>query len=111
MSNFTELEDALMDCWGVTNDLKACAEHCKDENMTDILNAYALVYDFKMERMFDIFELCIKDYYELKNKSPLSDTTIEVIAEKYADLGGDIPCDKWVPFARDVLRKKEDTPW
>ena len=67
MSNFTDLEDAIMGCWGVADDLRAYAEYASDERTTKLLTSLADVYDFKMERLNDISELCLKDYYELKH--------------------------------------------
>ena len=67
MSNFTDLEDAIMTCWAVADDLRAFAEYASDERTTKLLTSLADVYDFKMERLNDISELCLKDYYELKH--------------------------------------------
>ena len=117
MSNFTEMEDAIMDCWSITDELQHFAEYGSDARTTKLLQSLAVVYDFKMERMNDLYELCLKDYYELKNASTpgkihLTDKRIEDIACEFADYGGDINRDKWVAFARAVIKDHEDdVPW
>jgi hypothetical protein len=117
MSNFTEMEDAIMDCWGVVNDLRSYAQRADGLESRKLLESLATVYDFKMDRMYDLYELCLKDYYELKNaptpgKIHLTDKLIEDIAQEFADLDGGIFCDKWVPYARAVIKEQEnDVPW
>jgi hypothetical protein len=112
MSNFTDLENSIMDCWGITDELQHLAEYGSDARIVKLLQSLATVYDFKMERLNDLFENCLKEYYELKNKKPLLDVTIERIATKHADIGGDIPADKWIAFAREVIEADEDyIPW
>jgi len=112
VSNFTEMEDAIMDCWGITDELQHFAEYESDARTTKLLQSLAVVYDFKMERMNDLYELCLKDYYELKNKLSITDDRIEDIACEFSDYGGDINRDKWVPFARAVIKEQEnDVPW
>lgn len=115
MSNFTEMEDAIMDCWGVVNDLRSFAQRADGLESRKLLESLATVYDFKMDRMYDLYELCLKDYYELKNpspKAPLTDKRIEDIACEFADYGGDINREKWVAFARAVIKDHEDdVPW
>ena len=115
MSNFTVLEDAIMDCWSVVNDLRNYAKRPTMLDSSKLLEGFAEVYDFKMDRMYDLYELCLKDYYELKNKpakTPLTDKRLEDIACEFADYGGDINRDKWVAFARAVIKDYEDeVPW
>lgn len=117
MSNFTEMEDAIMDCWGVVNDLRNYAQRPTMLDSSKLLESIANVYDFKIDRMYDLYELCLKDYYELKNiptkgKIHLTDKLIEDIACEFADYGGDINRDKWVAFARAVIKEQEnDVPW
>jgi hypothetical protein len=111
------MEDAIMDCWSITDELQHFAEYGSDARTTKLLQSLAVVYDFKMERMNDLYELCLKDYYELKNASTpgkihLTDKLIEDIAQEFADLDGGIFCDKWVPYARAVIKEQEnDVPW
>ena len=115
MSNFTVLEDSIMDCWTVVNDLRNYAKRPTMLDSSKLLEGFAEVYDFKMDRMYDLYELCLKDYYELKNKpakTPLTDKRLEDIACEFADYGGDINRDKWVAFARAVIKDYEDeVPW
>lgn len=112
MGKFTDLEDSIMDCWGITDELQRCAEYGSDARTIKLLQSLAVVQDFKMERLNDLYEDCLEEYYKIKNKKPLLDGTIERIADKYADIGGDIPADKWIAFAREVIAADEDDlPW
>lgn len=119
MGSWTQMEEKIMDCWMVINDLRAVANKAEDSKTICRLNAMADLYDFKMEVMFDLFEDLLKENYELRqnvnrslNKSDFMDRAIEDIAIEYADFGGDIPRDKWVPYARAIIAAyKEDTPW
>jgi hypothetical protein len=111
------MEDAIMDCWSVVNDLRNYAQRPRGLESRKLLESLAEVYDFKMDRLYDLYELCLKDYYELKNaptpgKIHLTDKLIEDIAQEFADLDGGIFCDKWVPYARAVIKEQEnDVPW
>ncbi len=114
MSNFTDLEDAISDCWSIVTDLRHFIKKYPDDPRLKILNSFAEMYDYKFERAFDLSEDCLKEYYiiQQRNKTSISDATIEKIAEKHSDFGGDISREKWISFAREVLAAKTDElPW
>lgn len=123
MGKFMDLEESIMDCWSVTDELRAFAEHSKEPRTIKLLQSLATVYDFKMERLNDLYEDCLKEHYELKNaptqgKVYLTDSIIEDVATEFADYGGDISREKWVPFARSIIgeqevanQKEDDLPW
>lgn len=67
MSRFIDLEDSIMDCWGITDELRAFAGYSKDPHAIKLLQSLATVYDFKMERLSNLYEDCLKEHYELKN--------------------------------------------
>jgi hypothetical protein len=115
VSNFTDLEDAIMDTWNVVTDIRNFIKKHPGDPKLEILSSFANMYDYKIERTYDLYEDCLRDYYEtklIKSSYVIPDDTIESIAEHFADYGGDISREKWVDFARAVLNnKQEDFPW
>lgn len=69
MSVYTEMEDSIMDCWGVIDDLKAMAERGEEAISPELLLAFAEVYTFKFSRLADLHEDALKEYYTLKEGS------------------------------------------
>lgn len=57
MSNRFDLEEAIMRCWNVTEDLKLVSEV---QNPVEYVEALQKVYEQKFENLFNIFEQCIK---------------------------------------------------
>ena len=69
MSVYTEMEESIMDCWGVIDDLKAMAECGEEAVSPSLLLAFAEVYTFKFSRLADLHEDALKEYYTLKEGS------------------------------------------
>jgi len=69
MSVYTDMEESIMDCWGVIDDLKAMAEGGKEAVSPSLLLAFAEVYTFKFSRLADLHEDALKEYYTLKEGS------------------------------------------
>ncbi len=57
MSNRFDLEEAIMRCWNVTEDLKLISEA---ENPVEYAEALQKVYEQKFDNLFKIFESFIK---------------------------------------------------
>ena len=78
MSVFTEMEESIMDCWTIVEDLKALADSEPTELVvtSELLKAFATVYSFKFSRLADLHEDALKEYYTLKG-----DSTEELIDE------------------------------
>ena len=78
MSVFTEMEESIMDCWTIVEDLKALADSEPTELVvtSELLKAFATVYSFKFSRLADLHEDALKEYYTLK-----WDSTEELIDE------------------------------
>ena len=68
MSVFTDMEESIMDCWGVIDDLKAMAEGGEEAISSELLRAFAEVYTFKFSRLADLHEDALKEYYTLKEE-------------------------------------------
>jgi hypothetical protein len=68
MSVYTEMEESIMDCWMVVDDLRAMAE---SEEMVpaSLLMSFAQVYAFKFSRLAQLHEDALKEYYTLKGDS------------------------------------------
>ena len=66
MSNFTDLEDAISDCWSIVTDLRHFIKKYPDDPRLKILSSFADMYDYKFERAFDLSEDCLRDYYEVR---------------------------------------------
>lgn len=75
MSVYTEMEESIMDCWTVVEDLKAMA--LSGEVPPALLLAFAEVYSFKFSRLADLHEDALKEYYTLKGDSPIEDVLEE----------------------------------
>lgn len=66
-----KLEDKIMACWGVVDDLDSCLEYIIDhpdfEGMSDahadkifnIVNGVKSLYDVKFNTMWEVFEACV----------------------------------------------------
>lgn len=63
--NRFDLEQQIMNCWGVCDDLEILFEACCDKNLSpdNVQNALLgmkTLYQLKFEKLFDLFEGCIK---------------------------------------------------
>jgi hypothetical protein len=81
------MEESIMDCWGVIDDLKAMAEGGEDAVSASLLLAFAEVYTFKFSRLADLHEDALKEYYTLKEDGKIS-FSVDEMAE--LDLHGDL---------------------
>ena len=64
MANRFELEQQLLSCWNIIEDLKDIDESQKFNLIESIVN----VYNFKFEKMFDTFEECIKSEFSYRKQ-------------------------------------------
>jgi hypothetical protein len=65
MSIYTDMEESIMDCWTVVDDLQALAEN-EEQVPSSLLWAFAEVYAFKFSRLAGLHEDALKEYYTLK---------------------------------------------
>lgn len=68
MSVYTDMEESIMDCWMVVDDLRAMAD--SELGITpELLKSFAHVYAFKFSRLAELHEDALKEYYTLKGDS------------------------------------------
>jgi hypothetical protein len=68
MSVYTEMEESIMDCWMVVDDLRAMAES-EEAVPASLMMSFAQVYAFKFSRLAGLHEDALKEYYTLKEDS------------------------------------------
>ena len=78
MSNsIFDLEQQIMDCWKVTDDIELITNHLVEDSDIDshaadiIINKYSAVkelYDIKFDQMWKTFEKVCAEYHEIKNE-------------------------------------------
>jgi hypothetical protein len=68
VSNFTDLEDAIADCWNIVEDLRKFVKDNPEDPKLKILRSFADVYDYKFDRMYDLREECLRDFYNAKTR-------------------------------------------
>lgn len=71
MSKQFDLEQGIMQCWNLVDELKAVSEYCTKHKSSaaeilDVLDALTKVYQLKFENTFETFEDFIGEHYELK---------------------------------------------
>jgi hypothetical protein len=68
MSVYTDMEESIMDCWMVVDDLRAMAES-EEAVPASLMMSFAQVYAFKFSRLAGLHEDALKEYYTLKEDS------------------------------------------
>lgn len=56
MSNRFDLEQQILECWKVTDDIRTVLEHGSEEDMTTNFEALAKFTDIRFEKLWYIFE-------------------------------------------------------
>lgn len=59
MKDRFHLEQEIMDCWGVTDDIQTIIDHCESLTEDQLMNSLIgikEVYDLKFKTMFSTFE-------------------------------------------------------
>ena len=56
MSDRFDLEQKIMGCWSIVDELKLIADYSKDGKTTDMLYGLAELYQLKFEDTFECFE-------------------------------------------------------
>lgn len=56
-----DLEDSIMSCWGIVDDLEIISEQTelKSEEYQELIKALRVLYSLKFTELFSIFEDCI----------------------------------------------------
>jgi hypothetical protein len=83
MSVYTDMEESIMDCWMVVDDLRAMAES-EEAVPASLMMSFAQVYAFKFSRLAGLHEDALKEYYTLKEDSSIEEVdpfSVEEIGE------------------------------
>ena len=57
-----DLEQDIMSCWNVVEDIDMVAEkYCEDDDVCNVLLAIKHLYQLKFEKLFGTFEECVKE--------------------------------------------------
>jgi len=67
MSNIQDLEQEVLRCWEVTQDLKLLAEVVNDgSDYTDTVNGIAEVYELRFNKAWDTYEKVVAEHHAWK---------------------------------------------
>lgn len=67
-----DLEQQIMDCWGVVDDIKCLykvpdTRPLSEDEMQNYLLGLQTIYQVKFEQLFETFEKFLKEYYNIKH--------------------------------------------
>ena len=84
MKDRFDLEQEIMDCWGVVEDIDIVyhAHGDKDDELANVLLGLKTLYQLKFERLFNTFEDCVKQQMLEGNISEDSSHWTDVIRGK-----------------------------
>jgi phosphoribosylpyrophosphate synthetase len=66
MNKMHDLEDKIMSCWNVVDDIKICLESSDPENdkIMNLLIGISELYSIKFEKLWDTYESALVEYYD-----------------------------------------------
>ena len=74
MSTIIKLEEEVMRCWEVTQDLALLAEVINNgSDHSETVKGIAKVYDLRFEKAWDTYEQLVKEHYELREEKKYGD--------------------------------------
>lgn len=60
-----DLEQEILNCWRAVDEMKALANsEASREELVEVLKGLSILYQIHFEKLFNIFELHTKEYYE-----------------------------------------------
>jgi hypothetical protein len=78
MSNIQDLEQEVLRCWEVTQDLKLLAEVVNDgSDHTETVKGIAEVYELRFDKAWATYENLVKEYYKLKKLNSLREVNFD----------------------------------
>lgn len=78
MSTIQDLEQEVLRCWGVTQDLKLLAEVVNDgSDHTDTVKGIAEVYELRFEKAWKTYEQLVDEYYSLRKRTESRDVNFD----------------------------------
>jgi len=89
MKNRFDLEQEIMDCWGVVDDLNIVYETRgdKDDELANVLLGLKTLYQLKFERLFSTFENCVSQR-QLEGGNPYKDLYTDIVSDGGMDPRG-----------------------
>lgn len=68
MNKMQELEDRIMNCWSVVDDMKEYvrADHIEDDRIMNFLIGMAELYQVKFDNLWKTYEAALTEYYEMQ---------------------------------------------
>jgi hypothetical protein len=74
MSKIYDLEEKIMDCWSVTDDIDTTLSiidrtACDEDAVCNALIGIKTLYQTKFELLFETFEEVVREYYKTKSLS------------------------------------------
>lgn len=67
-----DLEQKIMDCWGVVDDMEEVADEFDDPRVKEAFKNLATLYGIKFNNLFGLFEEHCKEYHEARRASQIS---------------------------------------
>lgn len=70
MSAIQDLEQSILQCNLIVDDLKLVAEHVNNgSDFTSVIHGIAELHYYKLEKLWEEFEAVTKEYYDYRNKA------------------------------------------
>lgn len=69
-----DLEQQIMDCWGMVDDIKSCcqAKYINDDRVLNLLNGLSELYQIKFENLWQTYEAALGEYYNRRASKKVS---------------------------------------
>jgi len=78
MSTLQDLEQEVLRCWEVTQDLKLLAEVVNDgTDHTDTVNGIIEVYELRFDKAWKTYEYLVDEYYKLRKRTETRDVNFD----------------------------------
>jgi hypothetical protein len=68
MSKIQDLEEQIMNCWNVVEDMKVylSSKHLDDDRTMNFLIGMSELYQVKFEKLWDTYEEALAEYWDVK---------------------------------------------
>lgn len=66
MSNIQDLEQEVLLCWGIAEDLLLLADEVDDDDLQNKILGIKAVYDMRFRKAWDTYEKVVKEHYAWK---------------------------------------------
>jgi hypothetical protein len=66
MSNIQDLEQEVLLCWGIAEDLLLLADEVDDDDLQNKILGIKNVYEMRFRKAWDTYEKVVKEHYKWK---------------------------------------------